>query len=182
MKELIEKAAKRLGQQKHVDAKDLAVNTVLPLFRTLWAHFEQMSQNVDANFSDVYEALHLSSDGALVEQVQTFIVEQGSMVDDLMLALGYLQPRPAPQQGYVFSDTVPAELRERYERLEASVLDVMHRLTEIKDLVESDADEDDEDDEEDEDDVDTDDFDDDDDDDDDAGDDQSAIEGEVVNG
>jgi hypothetical protein len=144
MKDLIDKAAKRLQQQKHVDAKDLGLNTLFPIMRAMWAHFEQMSENVDANFADVYGVLNLAGDGSLIEQIQEFIVMQGSMVDDLMLLGGQLENKEN-QEGYTFAEGASEELKNRYLQLQNKVVEVMSHLNDIREAVESEVDEDDED-------------------------------------
>lgn len=162
--QLFEKSQKRLNGIKRIEAKDLALGYIYPLLAEMYRSLQEMGQNTDENFEDVYKALNLSSDYFVLKNASNLITKLGAFIDSVMISAGYLEKT---DQGLVITTKMPPAIMEQFTALPE---ELVNTLTAIQEAMEADGSEDEDGGSEDE-------FDDDEDDDgDDEGDDEDSNE------
>lgn len=146
MKELLAKAKTRTHGLTHIDAKTAMLQTVFPLFEAMWGQFEAMASNVDHNFQEIYETLDISNNAGFLDSTEELVMQLNKFVDQILVAAGFFVPNPEGE-GYVPTEAMPAEIRDKLAELTALGLAWFQQLEAVRDLSE-DGYEDDEDEDE----------------------------------
>jgi hypothetical protein len=145
MQEIIAKAKKQLKDASSLEARDLALRTMIPLFEAMQKQIEDMVSNVDANFSDLYATLNLSSEDVFLDNTQNLVMELNAFIDAILLAAGFLKPHPE-SLGFLPTEKLPPEIQEKLQDLANKGQVWFAQLEAIRDAIDDDDDEDDDDD------------------------------------
>lgn len=112
MEDLLNKAEKSLRGMKHVDAKDLALRTILPILRQMLRENAKVFSAVEANFHNIFSTLSLDeTQGDFLQATFQHVTGLHEFVDELLLAAGFLV---TDEEGMMKpSESIPSGILEK---------------------------------------------------------------------
>lgn len=147
----IKKTRARLKTMKHVDAKDLALHTMLPLFEVFTSFLDQIIENVDHNFTQVFETLAVANDGHFMTSTHRLVSDLSQLVDAIMVSCGYFIPNPDESVGgFIPGEDCPKEILEKIQELQIRSIQWFEQFAEVQKLADEDSEDDYDEDEDDE--------------------------------
>jgi hypothetical protein len=91
MLDLINKADARLRGMKHVDGRDLALQTILPLLKHMQRENDKVFAAIEENFHELFLTLHLVDENkSFLDATFSHITGLHQFVDEVLLSAGFV--------------------------------------------------------------------------------------------
>lgn len=145
MREALIKTKKRYDALKHVDARTMMLQDIIPLLAKIDEKLDGEMTNVNENFVDIFKTLEIVDEVGFLDATGVQFAQMGQLIDMLMVSAGFF--KPLEDGAFETSAEIPEQIQALYAEIQKNSADWQNKFVAMREAAEYEDDDDDYDDE-----------------------------------
>lgn len=140
MRDALIKTKKRYEALKHVDARTMMLQDIIPLLAKIDEKLDGEMSNVNENFVDIFATLNIVDEVGFLDATGVYFMEMGQLIDMLMVAAGFFKDNG--DGTFAVNPETPEEIQVAIANIQKKSSDWQNKFVAMREAAELDDDDD----------------------------------------